>query len=284
MSLSKEGRIGLGASTAFAILLILINPENPIMRVVLLAALAYSLFVWFKELDWVSGNTEELSIVGGVTVDREPSTTRLYGMILMVILFVIVVGVLSWPVKKNVASVPSVATLIPRVTPPAGGIITNPNPRLVAPEKSGNEGTNAPTPQPETSKPLPPKIQKTNPSPQVVDRNALLRDTTLDLVRKLREMQKAWDDEDKRIDRMDNMTTQDRLALRSDAGRSYDYQFQQLRTQAQLLRRQLLIELPPQEPNRDVDDILSIGMLTGPYPLYQLADYLDFLAQLLPQK
>ena len=116
------------------------------------------------------------------------------------------------------------------------------------------------------------------------DTNQLLRETTLDLVRKLREMQRQLEIDNDRIKRLDLPTEQARQFLYSSKMKEYDYKFQPLRAQAKMLQDQILRKLPPQEPNEDVKRSLETPYLMGPMPLYELADYFEQLANMLPKK
>jgi len=119
-------------------------------------------------------------------------------------------------------------------------------------------------------------------SPKSADANQLLRDTTLDLVRKLRELQLWWDTENERIG-FGGDNEQFRQFMRRNVGKQVDSKFQPLRAQAKELKNELLKKLPSQEPNETVNMLLDTGVPAGVKPLYEIADYFDQLARMLPK-
>lgn len=123
--------------------------------------------------------------------------------------------------------------------------------------------------------------------------NSQLRDSAIDLARRLRALQTSFDDASEKImmERPGKLTTRDEWA-KFNAARDeketllrgkFEEDFVPLRAEAINMRSQLLNRLPAQEENADVNRMLKYGALAGPHPLYELATYYEKLARLLAQ-
>jgi len=129
MGLSKQAKISLLAGLIVALVLVIIDPKQPLWRVVILGAIAVCLVIFAKELGWVNQRQLQLSITQGACVSETRSSVRLAIVILVFCCIVALFGIVTWPRKVHqLAMIP----LIPAGLPPSktGVVTTNLNPKL----------------------------------------------------------------------------------------------------------------------------------------------------------
>jgi hypothetical protein len=104
MGFSKETKISTCVGVVVALLLVLIDPQQPVLRAVLWIIIAFCLILIAKELEWVRQQQDfELSIVRVEALPEKLSLPRLGCASLVILAAVIFFAIQTWPPKKQEA-------------------------------------------------------------------------------------------------------------------------------------------------------------------------------------
>lgn len=158
MKLSAEFQV----SVSLALLLLLIEPSNPSWRIAILVTACALLISAIRSSNWVSGRREILTLdlttfKGEQSFKEERSLVSLLSPYVVVITFVAVFGVVTWPHRaRAVTGSDSVSAVfstnaLPWPTPTQKGIL----PPTVAIGGQPGTGPTTPTNPPEKLKPQP---------------------------------------------------------------------------------------------------------------------------------
>jgi|ERR1700723_1519791 len=138
-----------------SIVLVLLEPKNTSVRIILLAFITLGLILKFQDADWVMQRTWELNVVEKPVVSENRSYLKLTCVICVVIGAVAVLGVFTWPPPDQPFT--KVIPVDPNRQPPV------PVPVLPDPTKPPKE-------KPKPPKPKPPEPEKTpTPHPNPLD-------------------------------------------------------------------------------------------------------------------
>lgn len=100
MDLKEQGfSVEASITTAVALLLLLISPEQPVWRIVILAASALLLLNVVRKSRWVKRSNPILTLTGESFADDDDTVSRKLGAYASVVLVIAVFGIITWPQK-----------------------------------------------------------------------------------------------------------------------------------------------------------------------------------------
>ena len=138
-----------------SIVLVLLEPKNTSVRIILLAFITLGLILKLQDVDWVMQRTWELNVVEKPVVSENRSYLKLTCVICVVIGAVTVLGVFTWPPPDQ-----PITKVIP----------VNPNRQPPVPVPVLPDPTKPPKEKPKPPKPKPPEPEKTpTPHPNPLD-------------------------------------------------------------------------------------------------------------------